>query len=135
MRRFFAIILMVACLLGCYGCGKKYNEFYGQSEVAVTILTDAVELLEKCQDGELTAEATVNQLEVLINRYDYIKDEEDMPEETTVLAGQIAVLNVEIACGGIDIALSKCDRGTGTVLEVEEAVQSGLDSLRDSLYE
>ena len=73
MKRFFSVVavLMAACLLLC-SCGKK-TKCSGQ---AVSVGKSAIEVLDEYLDNDRSSESTLNRLDELKEKMEYLKTED-----------------------------------------------------------
>lgn len=118
-RAFFALFLVLA-LTGC--SGSNYNEYYAQSETAIEIFQEAIELLDMCLEDKISAEECSEQLDIVAAK---ANDE----------ISELAALSVSTAGTSIDNACLLFEMEEATMVDVQNAVEEAKQQLEERLYE
>lgn len=116
-------LLLALAIAGC-SAEKTYSKFYAQSEEAIALLEDAITTLDYCLDKTITVETCQQDLKTLAERYEGSQEQ----------AVSTAALSVSIAESTISTAQLRVSIGTGTTVDVMQAVQDARDNLYDKLY-
>lgn len=116
----FLTSLLALSLAGC-SSNPSYNDYYSQSETAIIILKDAIELLDMCLDDKITAEECSDQLDIVASKAD-----DDISE--------LAALDVSIASGQIDNICLLFEMEKVTLVDVQNELEDVKQQLEEHLY-
>lgn len=119
MRRFVAFILSLVLLFILSGCSEAYDKAFKGSRLAIGMMEDAIEVLDKCRTDSLSAEATVDELGAIAGRYDTSSDDSKAKHASLIIRSAVCCLEISIS------------ENNNTVLDTAQQLY---DSLCESLY-
>lgn len=119
MRRFITFFLSLVILLILSGCSGTYNKEFKGSQLAIGMMEDSIEVLDKCRAGSLSGEEAIDELDTIANRYDASNDDSKAKHASLIIRSGVLSLEFSIS------------ESNDAVLNTAQYLY---DSLRDSLY-
>lgn len=116
------LTLVLVCATMLTGCGESE---YAKNKTSNAALNEAIETLDYCIDGRITAEECVKELKAIVSKYERYEDE-------SVLVFS-AVKSISIYASTLSVKEISRQAGSATTAEVMDEIKEARNSLADML--